>query len=418
MDPGVHVTPTAYAIATYTPPPARKGIALCLSGGGFRASIYHLGALRRLNELGVLSQVDTISAVSGGSILAAHVAQRLRSWPDRGESFPDWEKAVAEPFRQFVSQNLRTLPILERLLPWNWFRPSTAVEALARAYRARLADMTLIDLPEHPNFIFCATDMTFGVDWIFGRNKVGDYQLGYTVPPADFPLARAVAASSCFPPVFNPIPLGISSAGFSGGDYFSSNGDTQPHLSGKSKEQIFYELRLTDGGVYDNLGLERVWKDHQTILISDGGGSLQATASRTFFKELNRYVDILGDQGVALRKRWLIANFIKGELHGAYWGIGSSAEHYRAQAPGYSEEIVDELIDQVRTDLDAFSRGEIAVLENHGYFLADAAAQQHVPELITLPDTPLSPPFPEWMDETRVREALAGSSKRKFFGRF
>ena len=55
------------------PPPSPehpRGLALCLSGGGFRALLFHLGALRRLNELGILPKVDTFSATSGGSILA------------------------------------------------------------------------------------------------------------------------------------------------------------------------------------------------------------------------------------------------------------------------------------------------------------------------------------------------------------
>ena len=51
----------------------RQGMALCLSGGGYRAALFHLGAVRRLNELGVLPKVDTVSAVSGGSLLLAQL---------------------------------------------------------------------------------------------------------------------------------------------------------------------------------------------------------------------------------------------------------------------------------------------------------------------------------------------------------
>src|SRR3954452_20292285 len=77
---------TEHAIETYLPEPAgrRRADALCLSGGGFRAALFHLGALRRLDELGVLARVDTVSSVSGGSILAAHLADRLRPWPAVG----------------------------------------------------------------------------------------------------------------------------------------------------------------------------------------------------------------------------------------------------------------------------------------------------------------------------------------------
>src|SRR5713226_3113267 len=46
------------------------GIGLCLSGGGYRAMLFHLGALWRLNEFGMLSKLDRISSVSGGSITA------------------------------------------------------------------------------------------------------------------------------------------------------------------------------------------------------------------------------------------------------------------------------------------------------------------------------------------------------------
>src|SRR5213593_1149029 len=60
-------------------------IALCLSGGGYRASLFHLGALRRLNELGVLSRVDTIASVSGGSILAAQIAGPATDLSDGGD---------------------------------------------------------------------------------------------------------------------------------------------------------------------------------------------------------------------------------------------------------------------------------------------------------------------------------------------
>jgi len=49
-------------------------IGLCLSGGGFRASLFHVGGLWRLNELGLLSRIDRISSVSGGSITAGILA--------------------------------------------------------------------------------------------------------------------------------------------------------------------------------------------------------------------------------------------------------------------------------------------------------------------------------------------------------
>src|ERR1017187_1457519 len=52
------------------------GVALCLSGGGYRAMLFHLGALWRLNELAYLPKLARISSVSGGSITAGVLAHR------------------------------------------------------------------------------------------------------------------------------------------------------------------------------------------------------------------------------------------------------------------------------------------------------------------------------------------------------
>src|SRR3954466_16205938 len=100
------------ALGPSEPRRQRQGMALCLSGGGFRAALFHLGGLRRLNELGVLSQVDVISSVSGGSIVAAHLAERIPIWPEPGDTVTNWEESVAAPFRSFVRRNRRTGPIV------------------------------------------------------------------------------------------------------------------------------------------------------------------------------------------------------------------------------------------------------------------------------------------------------------------
>src|SRR5438445_2375148 len=66
QDPGSPVRP----IPTDDDAPPKSGIALCLSGGGYRAMLFHLGALWRLNDCGYLRKLDRISSVSGGSIIA------------------------------------------------------------------------------------------------------------------------------------------------------------------------------------------------------------------------------------------------------------------------------------------------------------------------------------------------------------
>lgn len=412
---GMSQEPTENSQSEYLPKPEkqRQGIALCLSGGGFRASLFHLGALRRLNELGVLSRVDVISSVSGGSIVSAHVAARLDPWPAPDTAASHWEANISAPFRDYASKNVRTPALLRRLLPWNWPRSSTGARALARNYERKLAvrggaPLLLSDLPQRPRFVFCATDMAFGVNWISTREEVGDYQVGRVPPPRAWTVGRAVAASSCFPPVFNPLPVELAPEQFAGG-LARGRADYRECVQG---------LRLTDGGNYDNLGLEPVWKDAEYVLVSDGGAVFEAEPDRNLVWRLSRYTDILGNQVLALRKRWLISNFIAKEMKGTYWGIGSDVAGYESGVQGYSKALVAGVVSKVRTDLDAFSSAEAEVLENHGYMLAEAAVRRHVPSFAALP-SPFVVPHPEWLDEAKVRLALAGSEKRKFpFGRW
>jgi NTE family protein len=393
----------------YQPQPKnrRQGVALCLSGGGYRAALHHLGGLTRLNELGVLPRVDTISAVSGGSIFAAFLAQRLRPWPTG--PLPDWSERVAKPFRSFTSKNIRTAWVLRRAVPWRWFDSTVAVESLARRYERDVIQLSLAELPERPRFVFSATDMSFGVNWVSERKRVGSYMAGYTTEASGWPAARAVAASSCFPPVFDPLPIELAPAQLKGG--------MEPQPPAEERDRLVRGLRLSDGGVYDNMGLEPVWKDHATLLVSDGGATFDFTPDAGLLKRLGRYQGIISRQAGAVRKRWLISNFQEDVLDGAYWGIASHPTRYDKQATTYPDKLIDDVISEVRTDLDRFSEAEASVLVNHGYLLADVAVRKHAPGLIAQ-DHPPSVPHPDWMDAALVAGALSTSHKRKLLGRW
>jgi NTE family protein len=58
---------------------AQEGIGLALSGGGFRATLFHVGSLWRLNEMGILKKLNRVSSISGGSITAGVLAL---AWKD------------------------------------------------------------------------------------------------------------------------------------------------------------------------------------------------------------------------------------------------------------------------------------------------------------------------------------------------
>ncbi len=403
---------TPHARETYLPKPGQEGIALCLSGGGFRAALFHMGALRRLNELGALGHVDRISAVSGGSIFAAHLVEAIPAWPAPGEVIPTeiWNAHVAEPFRAFARKNMRTFPILARLLPWNWFRAATMVEELAKR-EAALTGKTLGQLPDRPDYLFCATDMVYGAYWVFGKERTGDHwYVGYRTSDPKWPVARAVAASSCWPPVFDPLPLHLHSADYTPAEPWEKTTERTDHLA---------HMALTDGGVYDNMGLEPVWNTAACVLVSDGGGTFHYNSGWNLIRRVLRYQDIVQHQARAIRKRWLMSNFIRGDLSGTYWGISTKVEHYDLPgAHGYSKALVDDILSRVRTDEDAFSEAEIAVLENHGYFLADAAIRQHAANLVMPSPPDVTPPRPEWLDECAIRTAMAHSDEIKPFGRW
>jgi len=103
-------------------------------------------------------------------------------------------------------------------------------------------------------------------------------------------------------------------------------------------------------------------------------------------------------------------------LKGTYWGIGSSRSSYGLDG-GYSDDLAKNFIAPIRTDLDSFSDAEASILENHGYWVADAAIQKHVPELLPAQVPPLNVPYPSWSGpEERIKEALKDSSKRTLLG--
>ena len=171
------------------------------------------------------------------------------------------------------------------------------------------------------------------------------------------------------------------------------------------------------------MGLEPVWKSHAVVLVSDAGGLFTEESDKGLLWRIPRYQGIQERQARALRKRWLIAAFCQGTLDGTYWGVGSSPSHYDDGSgfPGYSKGLARETIAEIRTDLDAFSDAEAAVLENHGYLLADAAIRRHVPALLPDPVPPPTVPHPDWFPPARtedaIRAALKDSGKRKTWGR-
>ncbi|AOH36767.1 hypothetical protein BGP89_10740 [Luteimonas sp. JM171] len=88
--------------------------------------------------------------------------------------------------------------------------------------------------------MFCASDITFGVNWEFSRRRVGDYLAGYLRQPSAIRLARAVAASSSFPPLFGPVRFPAGPEDFTHGKYRGDDGgDNQAGSRGAGYLETF-----------------------------------------------------------------------------------------------------------------------------------------------------------------------------------
>jgi NTE family protein len=405
-------TATEHGRRRYLPQPreARQRRALCMSGGGYRAALFHLGALRRLNELGLLSTIDTFTSVSGGSIMAAQLATFLtRAKREAGKPVEGFEEGVADPMRAFAAMDVRTGAALARLKPRNWFTPGAQSEALAAAYEQGPAPGKLSALPDTPRFVFLASDMQFRDQWSFdtGLRRVGSPSAGFA-NLGEWTLAQAVAASSCVPGAFSVVHARQQPSELTGGTYREPD-----------RDRLVGDIDLSDGGMYDNLGLEPVWRDHAVVLVSDAAPSFKPDPDVGWLWSALRQGVILLEQATEVRKRWLVSDFIRGELSGVYWGIASKPSSYDHDPPpaAYSPELIRDFIAPIRIDLDVFSPGEIAVLENHGYLMAEIALHQHGRVLVDADWNEAEVPHPHWMDERRAQHALADSDKTRIFFR-
>lgn len=126
--------------------------ALWLAGGGFRAALFHLGALTRLNELGLLARTGTVGAVAGGSIVAALLATRV-PWPLHG-AYRDWPERIAEPMREISRRNVRARSLLRRPLG------AGAGAALEERYARELTGELGGESAWGPRFVFGASGLT------------------------------------------------------------------------------------------------------------------------------------------------------------------------------------------------------------------------------------------------------------------
>jgi NTE family protein len=292
-----------------------QGVALCLSGGGYRAMLFHVGALWRLNELGRLEGLDRISSVSGGSITAGVLGLAWDSLGFENGVATRFDEQLVQPIRALAGKTIDVWAVLAGVL----IPGKTVAGMVAAAYRKHLfRTATLQALPAAPRFVINATNLQTGVLWRFSKPYMADYTIGLVERPV-VELAIAVAASSAFPPILSPMRLKLDPT------KFSTEGRGPSY-----KEPFDTNAVLSDGGVYDNLGLETAWKSCKEILVSDGGGQMQPepTVHGDWIRQALRVSSVIDNQVRDLRKRQTIGGYERKEREGTYWGIRSEVDDY------------------------------------------------------------------------------------------
>lgn len=353
------------------------GTALCLSGGGYRAMVFHLGAFKRLNEAGLLGKLKRISSVSGGSIAAGVLGLRWKELKfDSNGIAQNLETLVIDPIRGLAGKTIDAEAILGGIFSWD-----TINEKIIKAYDEYLfKGATLQELPsdgDGPRFVINATNVQTGALWRFSKPYMADYLVGRILNPP-VPISVAVAASSAFPPVLSPAVLKLNPKDF----VLDAKAPLQ-------MEPYTSEAVLTDGGVYDNLGLETAWKRYQTVLVSDGGGKMkpEPEPKRDWARHAFRVLDIVDNQVRSLRKRQLIDSFINpdDEHDGTYWGIRSHVADFNVPNPlNCPEDRVLELA-KTPTRLKRMEPEYQERLINWGYAICDAAIRKHIDPKIPAP---------------------------------
>jgi NTE family protein len=295
-------------------------LALCLSGGGYRAMLFHLGTLWYLNDAGYLPKLDRVSSVSGGSITAGVLATRWAKLQfDANGKASNFADLVVAPLRQLAGTTLDVGGVLGGI-----FLPGTSINdrVISSYSKILFGKLTLQDFVDKPRFVINATSLQTGALFRFSKPYLADYRVGMIMNPTTS-VAAAVAASSAFPPVLSPARLS-----------FRHSDWTNLRTDDCGREPFTTKAVLTDGGVYDNMGIETAWKRCKRVLVSDGGGKYQPEENPRGDWALQslRMNSTIDNQVRSLRKRQVVSAFLNpnDEHSGAYWGMWTKPSDYPA----------------------------------------------------------------------------------------
>jgi NTE family protein len=145
------------------------------------------------------------------------------------------------------------------------------------------------------------------------------------------------------------------------------------------REPFTSDVVLTDGGVYDNLGIETAWKNLDTIWVSDAGGMYapEEHPHRDWVRHTLRVLDLLDNQVRSLRKRQLIGSYKAGVRKGAYWSIWDDISKFDDHPPLPCPVSKTQKIAQTTTRLEGLDTDDQDRIINWGYAISDAAMRKY-----------------------------------------
>lgn len=401
------------------PEPDHK-IGLALSGGGSRAMAFHLGCLRALHERGILVRVKVLSTVSGGSVIGALYATseepfpafeaRVRAALRRGLAVPTLRaalftgegiKALAcwlllAPANLLFAALKRVLRPLLRLLPpsvrprWDiaaWHLPFRRFASRTTIFRRALDDCLfqgkrLKSLGGRaPLLIVNAAELRTGSAFYFTPRDSGSWRLG-RLAQQDITLAHAVTASAAYPLILPALD------------------ELLPFDKGDGSRRM-ERVTLTDGGVYDNLGLAPLWPDRESavslnvedidtiICCRAGYGLRHDPPSQFFLARLQSAFTCIHDRAQNAAMKRLFELRESGKLRAVLVPYLGQADHRLKFRP--DDLVTREEAYAYPTDFSAMSADWIERLSRRGEQLTNALIDEHAPELVSSPAMAIAP---------------------------
>lgn len=322
--------------------------------------LFHVGALWRLMDSGKLFELTRVSSVSGGSITAAVLALAWNGLKAGG--MPVFHRDVVDRLRAMAR-----ITVDERSVVGGLLMPGSIGQYVARAYAKQLfAGKTLQDFPDAPRFIINATNLETGSLFRFSKAEIRDWRVGRIASPT-VRIADAVAASSAFPPVLSPFILDVDPDDF------------DPPAAGEIADDAFRsEISLSDGGVYDNLGLQQVWGRCKTVLVSDGGGHIADNASPPgdWVRQSLRVMEVVDQQVRNLRMIQVVSSLDRKERRGAFWSMRTDIADYGLTDALPCPQSKTALIAAIPTRLRRMDDKQQERLINWGYAVTDAGMRR------------------------------------------